>query len=371
MAIQYIRNRQKTVWYVYAWKGGPLLMKHEGARKPNLTAEATRRLAEAMASKDAPDTSRFRSVIRAWQRSEAWKALAPGTRKTWSRHVDRIEAKWGDVPIGVWNDSRMTAKVVKWRDEMADKPRTADIGVTVLVALLKWARLHGEGITMNAAADIPGLYKGGQREDIVWLAEDIDRFAVAAAEAEQEHIVDGLRLCALTGLRRDDLVTLTFKHVGEVAVTKTALKASRGKRKKATIPMTPDLEALLADLRTRKRGEGVETVLVNSFGQPWTGDGYGGSFNRIRDAAGIAHTDEDGRARKKHLHDVRGTFCTMLIAEVGLTDEQVAPIMAWTKERVAHIRKVYVDDNKVVVAIGERIAAQARAKREAKQCGDA
>jgi integrase len=367
MAIQFIRNRQKTVYYVYAWKGGPLLMKHEGPRKPNLTAEASRRLADALASKEAPDASRFRSIIRAWQRSEAWKALAPGTRKTWGRHVDRIEAKWGDVPIGVWNDSRMTAKVVKWRDELADKPRTADIGVTVLVNLLKWARLHGEGITINAASGIPGLYKGGQREDIVWLPEDIDRFVAAAQEVEQEHIIDGLRLCALTGLRRDDLVTLTFKHVGEVAVTKTALKASRGKRKKATIPMTPELEAFLAEMRTRKRADGVDTVLVNSFGQPWTGEGYGGSFNRIRDAAGIFHTDEDGKQRAKHLHDVRGTFCTMLIAEVELTDAQVAPIMAWSVDRVAHIRKVYVDDSKVVVAIGKRIAAQARAKREAKQ----
>lgn len=367
MALQFIRDRTRTKWYVYAWKGGPLIMRHEGTRKPSLTAEASRALAKALASKDAPDAKRFRSVIRAWQASPAWQALSDGTRKTWGRHVDRIEAKWGDAPIGVWNDSRMTAKVVAWRDELARTPRTADIGVTVLVALLKWARLHGQGITINAAADIPGLYKGGQREEIVWLPEDIERFAAAAAEAKQEHIVDGLRLCALTGMRRDDLVTLTFAHVGEVAVTKTALKKSRGRKRRATIPMTPELEAFLAEMRERPRAEGVDTVLVNSFGRPWTGDGYGGSFNRIRDAAGIVHVDEDGRRRKKHLHDVRGTFCTMLIADVELTDEQAGSIMAWSKERVAHIRKVYVDDARVVVAIGERIAAQARAKREAKQ----
>lgn len=367
MALQFIRNRKKNVYYVYAWKGGPLIMRHEGSRKPSLDAQATRKLAEATAARETPNATRFRSVIRAWQKSEAWKALSPGTRKTWGRHVDRIEAKWGDAPIGVWNDSRMTAKVVAWRDELAATPRTADIGVTVLVALLKWARLHGQGVTINAAAEIPGLYKGGQREDIVWLPEEIERFTAAAVKAGQEHIVDGLRLCALTGLRRDDLVTLTFSHVGEVAVTKAALKKSRGRKRKATIPMTPELESLLAELRTRTRAEGVDTVLVNSFGRSWTGDGYGGSFNRIRDAAGIVHVDDEGKARKKHLHDVRGTFCTMLIAEVQLTDEQVGSIMAWSKERVAHIRKVYVDDAQVVVAIGERIAAQARAKREAKQ----
>ncbi|WP_203309808.1 tyrosine-type recombinase/integrase [Sphingomonas beigongshangi] len=367
MAVQYIRDRTKRKWFVYAYKGGPRIMTHEGPRKPNLTAEASRKLAEALAAKDAPDATRFRAVVRAWMASEAWKGLAPATRKVWQRHVDRIEAKWGDVPIGVWNDSRMTAKVVKWRDELASTPRTADIGVTVLVALLKWARLHGQGISINVAADIPNLYKGAQREEIVWLADDIARFEAAAIEEEQPWIVDGLRLCALTGLRRQDLVTLTFDHVGEVAVSKTALKKSRGKRRKANVPMTEELATFLDEMRQRTRQEGVNTVLVNSFGRPWSGDGYGGSFNRIRDKAGIVHVDEDGTERKKHLHDVRGTFCTMLIADVGLTDQEASDIMAWSKERVAQIRKTYVDDARVVVAIGERIAAHARAKREAKQ----
>lgn len=367
MAIQFIRDRTRTKWYVYAWKGGPLIMRHEGSRKPTLNAEASRKLAEALASKDAPDATRFRSVIRAWQTSEAWKALSDGTRKTWSRHLDRIEAKWGDAPTAVWNDSRMTAKVVAWRDELKKTPRTADIGVTVLVALLKWARLHGQGITINAAADIPQLYRGAQREEIVWTPDDMQMFAEKAIELEREHIIDGLWLAALTGLRRADLVTLTFQHVGEFAVTKTALKKSRGRRRKAVIPMTPELEALLAELRTRERAEGVDTVLVNSYGRPWSGDGFGGSFNRIRDAAKIEHQDEDGTRRLKHLHDLRGTFCTMLLSECQLTDKEAADIMAWSPDRVAHIRKTYVDDARVIVAIGERIAGRPRAKQGAKQ----
>lgn len=120
---------------------------------------------------------------------------------------------------------------------------------------------------------------------------------------------------------------------------------------------------MLAELRTRYREDGVNTVLVTSYGRAWTGDGLGGSFNRVRDAAGIAHVDEDGVSRLKHLHDVRGTFCTMLLTEWELTDREAAEIMGWSPERVAHIRKVYVDHTRVVVALAERIAAKQIAKQ--------
>lgn len=366
MAVQFIRDRNKVKWRVYAYKGGPCIMTHQGARKPKLTAEASRKLAEALEAQNAPDTTRLAYIVRQWRKSPEWLALEPSTRKVWGGHLDLIEARWGLVPVGVWNDPRMTAKVVKWRNERSITPRTADIGVTVLVALLKWAKLGGLGIAINVASDIPQLYRGANREEIIWLPDDIAAFEAEAIKAGRPHLVDGLRLAALTGMRRADLVTLTFAHVGEFAVSKTALKKSRGKRRRATIPMTAELEQLLAELRARHRAEGVDTILVNSFGRPWSGDGFGGSFNRIRDAAGIAHVDDDGR-RLKHLHDVRGTYCTMLLAECDLTDEEAARVMAWSPTRVANIRRVYVDGSRVVVALGERIAERARAKHGAKQ----
>ena len=43
----------------------------------------------------------------------------------------------------------------------------------------------------------------------------------------------------------------------------------------------------------------------------------------------------------------------------GTTDHEVAEIMGWAPERVSHIRRVYVDQARVVVAIGERIAVRA------------
>lgn len=363
MAVQYIRDRKRQRFYIYAYRGGPRVHVHEGPRKPKtLPAHVHRAIAEAEEKRQAEPDHLFRHVIREWQRSEDWNRLERSTRKTWQPHLDLIEARWGEFPYTVWNDARMASRVVKWRDERKAKPRTADIGVGVLRALLKWARLNGY-VTLNAALDIPQIAPSSDREEIVWTEQDMAAFEAKAAELERPQIIDGLRLAALTGLRRADLVTLTFDHVGEFALSKTALKKSRGRRRKATIPMTPQLQGLLDELRNRPRAEGVNTVLVNSFGRPWSGDGFGGSFNRVRDAAGIEHIDEDGNGIAKRLHDVRGTFCTMLLVDCELTDEQAARIMAWSEKRVARIRSVYVDDARVVVAIGERIAAKHRAKQ--------
>jgi hypothetical protein len=48
----------------------------------------------------------------------------------------------------------------------------------------------------------------------------------------------------------------------------------------------------------------------------------------------------------------------MLLTERELTDEEAAEIMGWPKERVSGIRKVYVDDSRIVMAIAEHIAAR-------------
>jgi integrase len=383
VSVQFIKSARPgkpVTWYIYAWRGGPLIRKVTSPRKPKLTAADHSAIGTAAKEDRRINPILLLATIREWcpvdprkdrepdeTVSPEWNALAAGTKRVWRGHVDLIEARWGDKPIELWNDPRMVSMVVKWRDERGRTSlRGADAGITVLQALLEFARLRGR-IAINVARNIPTLYKGGDRADIIWTADDMARFEAKALEQEppRPQIIDVLRLAAATGLRRQDLVSLTWDQVGEFAIVKTALKRSRGKRKRVVIPQTPQLEAVLAELRARPRREGVETVLVNSFGRSWSGDGLGGAFNEIRDLAGIVHTDDEGLSKRKHLHDVRGTFCTMLLTEWELTDREAAEIMGWSPERVANIRKVYVDHTRVVVALGERIAA----KQFAKQAG--
>lgn len=97
------------------------------------------------------------------------------SRRVWRGHIDLIEQRWGKFPIAIFADPRMTAKVVKWRNERAATPRSADIGITVLSALLAFARLRGH-VPVNVARDKPQLYKGSDRAEIVWTNDDMAAF---------------------------------------------------------------------------------------------------------------------------------------------------------------------------------------------------
>ena len=349
-------------WYVYAWRGGPCVLATTGAARPRLGPAELKAIQQWHESERAPDPTTLLSLIREWRSmdperpsSPEWQRLSAGTKKTWGSALDRIEEKWGETPLAVWNDARMVSKVVAWRDSRADTPRAADIGVMVLRSLLEFGRLRGR-VVMNAATSIPTLYRNGQRAEIIWTNQDIHLFCEKAAETKRLHVADGLMLAALTGLRREDLVTLTWDQVGEFAIVKKTLKRSAGKRRHMTMPRIPALDDLLEKLASRLRKPGVNTVLVNSFGDCWTGDGFGGSFNRVRDDAEIVHLDDENpEPRKKHLHDVRGTFCTRLMTETDLNDRQIADIMGWSPERVGGIRRLYVDQSKVVVALARRM----------------
>lgn len=356
--IQYIRSARpgKPVkYYVYAWKGGPRIMTATGPKKPALTLEALQAYQEAKAPKPAHTMA---GMIAAYRRSDEWKRLAATTRKNWGPVLDRIEAKWGPTPLAIWSDPRMVVKVIAWRDGAAATPRAADYRVGVLRSLLEWGRLRGR-VTVNVAAKIPPIYDGGDRAEIIWTDEDRAAFAKVANDA----VNDALELACLTGLRLADLAGLKWSEVGDKAIIRTALKTSRRKRRKAVVPITPQLRDHLRALRSRPRRKGIETVLVTSAGNAWSADGLGKRVGEARTKAGIVH--EDGRA--KHLHDCRGTFATVLIL-AGLTDQEAADVLAWSPERVGNIRKVYVDRARIVVDIAERIAA-GFAKHEAKRKG--
>jgi integrase len=355
------RVGKPDVWYIYAWRGGPCIMRAEGSRPPKLGKKELDAIAAAIDEQGKSDVTKLAGLIRELSIADGgareWKNLATSTRRTWETHLNRIEAKWGETPVKLWSNPRMTSKVVAWRDSYADTPRAADLAVQVLGFLLEFARLRGH-VTINVAAGIPTLYRPIGREEIIWTDDDLDQFAVAAIAVNRPHLIDAVWLACLTGLRKADLVALTWDEVGDHAITRTAKKKSRGRRRRAAIPMYPALQALLDELRTRDRAQGVKNVLVNSKGLPW-GD-LTSAVCQVRDLARIvepANDELDLPERAKHLHDCRGTFVTHLCRQ-RLTDREIADIAAWSPDNVASIRRRYVDDAAVVVALGKRIASR-------------
>lgn len=279
--VRKVRRDRPPIYYVYAYRGGPQIHRHEGWTPPRLSADVLRKL---VAAADHPidrvvGPACLSDLIRLWRpNSPEWQRLTANTKKTWSSALDKIEDRWGGTPLSVWNDPRMANKVFEWRDSRLETPRAADTGVSVLRALLKFGRLRGK-VSINVAEGIPQLYRNGGRADIIWSDEDIAAFEAAASVMGMNHLSDGLRLAALTGLRRADLVSLTWDEVQTHSIVKRAAKSSKGRRRTATMPTIPALDKLLSELRNRHRADGVNTVLVNKHGKPWTGDGFGTSFN--------------------------------------------------------------------------------------------
>lgn len=308
----------------------------------NLTSSI---LAAKSPATQRPSSSTFNTLIGAYLASPEWTQLADRTRYVWRLIIERIRRRWGDTPASLWSNPQQLQVLIAWRNEYAHQPRTADHQLTVLHHLLAWARLHG-WVTTNIAANIPRLYKPGSRAEIIWLDDEIERFCANAPE----HVADGMRLAEMTGLRRADLIALQWSEIEEFTIKRVTQKSGR-RRKRAIIPVTPELRTLLNELKSRKRAAEVQTVLVNSRGLSWSGDGFSHSFNEVRDALDIRHTD----GRKKHLHDVRGTFATRLV-KLGLSDQEVGDIMGWSALQVSEIRKIYVEDDTAVQAIINRLS---------------
>lgn len=347
------------VWYIYAWRGGPQMYRIVSSVRPRLTAAQQKRIAKVILEKELdtqdPREQTLGWLIDRWRRSPEWEALCATTKKTWGHALNVIGRKWGRSPLMDFYDPRTIPQIIRWRDSRKATPTAADNGVKVLRSLLKFGRFQVGSVT-NIAAGIPCIYAGGDRAEIIWLPEEIELFVETALGMGKRGVADAVRFAAVTGLRRADLVTVSEVHLKPAAIFKKALKKSGRNRRHVTIPRVHALEQLLGELKGRPRREGVETLLVDDQGRAWHPDRLTREIAVVRDLIGLVHTEEiTGKVRKKHLHDLRGTFVTKLIAETDLDDQQIARIMGWAANEVETIRVIYVDQDAYASAMGARI----------------
>lgn len=314
-------------WYVYAWRGGPCIAQFDGAR-PTIGPELLGLAADArrMPQEGAQDVA---WLCRAYRAAPEFMGLSASTKRDYRLWLDRIEERFGDAALGVFEDRRMRAVIMAWRDTWVHQPRSADKATVMLATLLGWALERGL-LAINVAAGIKHLHSANKAEQ-VW--EERHWLALAAAPA---HLLDALKLASLTGLRLGDLIRLDWSAVGEKAIIVT----TRKRKARAVIPILPELRAHL-DAREHRTG----AVLRNSRGKAWTESGMGSVFQKAKPA------DFD-----RTMHDLRGTFATWLAVK-GLTDEQIARIIGWSAKQVGEIRARYVDEARVVISMVERLSA--------------
>jgi integrase len=327
------------VWYVYAYRGGPQLLRKVGGSKPKITAEM---LGEAKASLRRPEsTGTLTGLIIGYRRFLDASDKADQTKADERIFIGRIEQEWSDTPIDILENRRFRAAVLDWRDaNWQHQPRTADKVISQFARLLNHAVDRGD-ISVNVLAGVRTLYRA-TRADIIWTEEDIAKLAQHASRA----VMQAVRLAACTGLRREDLVKLTWSAIGRDSIIWHTSKSR--KRKRIAIPLLDETRALLAELPRR---EATDTVLTSTRGTAWTPDGLQASLFTARKAAGI----------DKHLHDLRGTFATRLTL-ASLSNERIDDILGWEAGTSSRIRKRYIDEASIVIDIAERLRNRPKTK---------
>jgi integrase len=309
--------RAKGRTYFYAWRGGPRLRGEPG------TPEFLASYNEAIENSRAPDSRRFRSLVVLYRASADYKKLADSTRENWSRWLDRIADYFSELRIAQFDRPEKIRPIIRrWRNQWANKPRTADYGMQVLSRLLSYAVDPLGKIAGNPCEGIKQLYSG-DRSEIIWTDTDIDTLKKTCSR----EIAHAVELAAHTGLRLGDLLRLSWSHLGEDEIT-LATGKSRGRRE-AIIPLYNELREMLARIPKHST-----TILTNSRGRPWTADGFGSSFNKAKKDAGIADRD-------LHFHDLRGTAATKFYI-AGLSIRVIAEILAWSEDQVERIIRRYV-----------------------------
>lgn len=333
-----VRKRRKgrpDRYYIYGWRGGPCIHIADGAR-PRITAKITDKLAEARRTHRRTAHGAFARIVEDFRTSPDFTELAASTKRDLARWLDRIKVEFGSAPLAAFEDRKMRGVILAWADGWAAQPRTADKATGYLNQLLGWAVERGQ-LSINVAAGIKKRYKTN-RAQIIWTPADM---ALLRQHASPE-VMQAVELASLTGLRRTDLVAVSWEAVTPKMIVWHTSK-SRG-RARVTVPLLPETKALLTAIRQTRPPPHRGPILRSSRGTPWTTEGLSTSLARATKAAGIT----------KHLHDLHGTFATRLIL-AGLTDDQAAQIMGWQSRDVAKIRARYVDEMKVVTSIIDRL----------------
>jgi len=296
-----------TVRYYYAWRGGPRLEGAPGA--PEFAAS----YAAAVASRRRPAEDTLAGVLDAYRDSSAFRALAPRSARDYGRLIDRIAARFGEMPARLIGARAARGDFLAWRDELALKsPRGADYALAVFARALSWALDRGK-IEANPLERKGAVWQGSRAESVWSEADEAALLAAASAPVRLAFM-----LALWTGQRQGDLLRLPWSaYDGRFLRLRQAKTGVR-----VIIPVGAPLKALL-DAAPR-----ASTVIVLSGdGRPYTGDGFRATWRKTCERAGVSGLT---------FHDLRGTAVTRL-ALAGASEMEIATI---TGHKVGAVKSI-------------------------------
>ncbi|MFP7571047.1 tyrosine-type recombinase/integrase [Marivita sp. S2033] len=151
-----------------------------------------------------------------------------------------------------------------------------------------------------------------------------------------------IRCVGYTGQRRSDIVRLGPQHIKDGWITLTQAKNRDRKPVTLSIPVLPELRAVLDATPT-----GNLAFLVTAFGKPFTSNGFGNWFRKQCDEAGLKHCSAHGLRKAG----------AALAAENGATERQLMAIFGWATMKEAS-RYTRAARQKVLAASGMKLLSR-------------
>jgi integrase len=282
----------------YAWRGGPRLVGEPGM--PEFVASYN----AAVAGRVRQKAGTLQSIINGFENSAEFHRLADKTKKDYRRYIEKIEKRFSALPLCGLKDRRSRGVFKAWRDDVArESARSADYGWTVLARILSWA--YDRGLTEANPCERGGRLYSGSRAECIWTEDDETKLLAVAPRT----IRLAFMLAMWTGQRQADILTLPWS-VYDGATIKV-----RQRKGKARIAI-PVSEALKAELEEAAKNKTGPLIATNTFGLPWTSDGFRTSWGKTLAKAGI---------KGLTFHDIRGTAVTRL-ALAGATVPEIASV---------------------------------------------
>jgi integrase len=276
-------------------------------------------------------------VIEAYQGSADWQIKKELTRSNYRVYLRDLE-RLRDLPI-----TKLTRSILlSMRDLIAAKrgPGAATVFLRVCSVVLSFA-VEREKIPFNPLAGVKKKLGGGHLS--AWTEAQAD----CAAKALPEPLRRIVLLARYTGMRRGDLIALTWSQYDPIArlIKFVPLKGNAGAhRDELVLLVHPALQSEL-DLWLRQRSS--DHVLNDRFGKPWKG----GAFLSKTLANGLLKV---GLPPGLNVHGLRKLSLTAL-AEAGCSAHQIAAVSGHTTLDMIELYTRSVNQQKLAREAFERL----------------
>ena len=278
------------------------------------------------------------AMVHLYYGSQLWKDLSPQSQRTYRHILDHFVDEHGHRLVAQM-EAKHVAKIIA---DKAGTPAAANKLRKLLSLLMRVAILEGWRKD-NPCLAVKGV-KIKSKGHRTWTDREIASFEALYPIGTEARLAFALLL--YTGQRRSDVVRMGRQHVKDGVLTITQKKG--GDTVEVSIPILPQLQAVLDDVQSRRIGP---TFVMTVHGKPRTDAGFTNWFHDLRTRAGLP----DGLSP----HGLRKAFCRVA-AEAGLTPHEIMAISGHTTLKELTRYTAAADRKRMAVAGMRKIEQRTR-----------